>query len=297
MVAAFQPTPFHHRGEWIRAGFHCHTVNSDGGLSPEETLDRYRRAGYRCVGVTDHRLVTDVEQFSTRSFLVLNSTEVGIQPDIIGVGVRAAVPRGLAMCQAACDLAKQGAFVIGAHPTYSSVMPETYLACPSLMGMEIYNAYCEEAYANGLATELWDMLLGAGKRIWGVAADDAHLNPKKGYFSDIGKGWMEIWAEELTRNSVLNALMRGSFYSTQGPRFEWLKVEGPTIEFRCAPVKRIRWRTRGSRGHVEYALEEKGLTESRLPDWFVPRGYVRIELVDAAGLTAWSNPFFVESYS
>ena len=46
------------------------------------------------------------------------------------------------------------------------------------MALEIYNAYCEEAHANGVATELWDMLLGRGMR--GVPSDrrDSFDTPK-----------------------------------------------------------------------------------------------------------------------
>ncbi len=216
---SLEPSPLCRPGRWIRGGFHCHTVNSDGGLTPEETLARYRKVGYGCVGITDHRKVTAIGQLSTDSFVAIDSIEVGAQPDAIGVGAKSPVDQQLSFCEKVCALAEQGAFTIAAHPTYSAAAPEVYLACPGLMAIEIFNAYCEEAYANGYATELWDMVLGAGKRVWGVASDDAHLNDKKRYFSDVGHGWVEIWAKELSTAGIIDALKEGSFYSTQGPRF------------------------------------------------------------------------------
>jgi hypothetical protein len=163
------------------------------------------------------------------------------------------------------------------------------------MALEIYNAYCDEAYCNGIALELWDMVLGQGRRVWGVAGDDAHLNPDKRTFSHAGRAWVEIWADEPTRESVLGALKRGSFFSTQGPRFEEIEILGSTMQIRCSPVSQVRWRTFGKVGFVEYAPAGSSLTRSALPDWYRPRAFVRIELVDHRGRKAWSNPFFVTS--
>lgn len=90
--------------------------------------------------------------------------------------------------------------------------------------MEIYNAYCDAAYANGYATELWDMVLSQGKQVLGVAGDDAHLNREKRYYSDAGLGWNEIWAESLTTAAILDSLKQGAFFATQGPTIE--KITG-----------------------------------------------------------------------
>jgi hypothetical protein len=42
----FEPTCFGEAGVWVKAGFHCHTVNSDGGLTPSMTVEEYRGKGY-----------------------------------------------------------------------------------------------------------------------------------------------------------------------------------------------------------------------------------------------------------
>ncbi len=289
----FEPSPFSDSGQWIRAGFHCHTVNSDGGMTPEATVKRYRELGFQCVGITDHRQVTPTGVFSEDTFVAIDSIENGGEPEIIGVGVKEAVSPELPLRERAQLLARQGGFTIAGHPTYCAATPDAYLACPDLMAMEIYNAYCQEAYANGLATELWDMVLGQGKRIWGVAGDDAHLNPRKRYYSDAGRAWVEVWAEQLSRGAILDALKRGSFYSTQGPRFEAIAIGDATIRLACSPVTEVRWRTFGRVGFVDHAPEEGSLTESALPEWYKPRLYVRIELVDSLGRKAWSNPIFI----
>ncbi len=280
-------------GRRYKAGFHCHTVNSDGGLDVADTLERYNEEGYDCVAITDHRQVTLPSGPPHENFLILAGTENGGDPDILGVGVEKSVDVDLPLPERARLLAEQGGFTIAAHPTYCGVLPHTYTQCAGLMSMEIYNAYCDEAYTNGYATELWDMVLGLGKRLWGVAGDDAHLNPAKRYYSDAGKGYVEIWAEELTRQAVLRALKQGVFFSTQGPVFKKIEVAENSINIECSPVEEVRWRTFGKVGYVDYKSAGAKLTASSLPSWYVPSIFVRIELIDAEGKKAWSNPIFV----
>ena len=293
MSFRFERAHFRYSGRGIKTGLHCHTTRSDGGLSPTETVERYRSKGFQCVGITDHGQVTQLESSLGDEILVLQATENGGDPDLIGIGVESAVEPSLPLPERARLLAGQGGFTIAAHPTHCGALPSGYTDCDDLMALEIYNAYCDAAYTNGYALELWDMVLGQGKRVWGVAADDAHLNPRKRYYSDAGFGWVEVWADALTQESVLSALKQGAFFSTQGPVFDEIAVEEETISLACSPVEQIRWRTFGKVGYVEYASEDRQLTSSSLPDWFRPSRYVRIELVDNCGKRAWSNPFFV----
>jgi hypothetical protein len=279
----FEPSPFAENGLWIKAGFHCHTKLSDGGKTPEDTAEYYRAKGYGCLGVTDHSRVADIEALSRDDFLCINSTENGGRPEIIGVCVSRSLDSKLSLQERAKGLAEQGAFTIIAHPTLSAVTPDTLIDCTNIMALEVYNAYCEEAYANGIATELWDMLLGSGKRLWGVAGDDAHLNTSKRYYSDAGKAWVQIWAEKFSSQDVLNALRRGSFYSSQGPKFHSIHVDNSEIYIECDPVSQIRWKT-------------YGLTASKIPQGFKPNGFVRIELVDEKGKKAWTNAFFQSDF-
>ncbi len=285
--------PYYNKGLWVKGGFHCHTVNSDGGLSPEETVRTYREKGFNCLGITDHAHITPIENFSDEGFVGIDSTENGGDPDIIGIGVDEVLPKKLPLAERAQKLAEQGGFTIAAHPTYCAVTPDVYINCPGLHAMEIFNAYCDLAYTNGYATELWDMVLGSGKKIWGLATDDAHLNSKKRFYSDAGNAWIEILTKGFSRESIIESLKRGSFYSTQGPRFYDIEAQNSNISITCSPVAQVRWRTFGKRGYVHYP-EGKSITKSVLPQWLKPRTFIRIELVDSDGKKAWSNPFWVK---
>jgi hypothetical protein len=125
-----------------------------------------------------------------------------------------------------------------------------------------------------------------------VAGDDAHLNPSKRQYSHAGRAWVEIWSQDFGLDAILDALKRGAFFSTQAPRFERIEVQKEGIEIECSPVAQVRWRTFGRVGFVDYAPTGSALTRSTLPDWYQPRGFVRVELVDDRGRKAWSNPIF-----
>lgn len=281
-------------GPRVKTGLHCHTLNSDGGMTPAQTAETYRSRGFGALCITDHRQVTPVEDYAADGLLALPGTENGGWPDIIGVGVREAVDADLPLAERASLLAGQGGFTIAAHPTYCEGTPEAYLGCDGLGALEICNAYCDSAYANGLATELWDMLLGRGMRVWGVAADDAHLNPKKRHYSDAGQAWVEAWPGETTPEGLLSALKEGAFFSSQGPVFEEIAVSAEGVRVSCSPVAQVRWRTFGKVGYVHHAPPGGSLASSELPEWFQPKRFVRVELVDGRGRKAWSNPVFAD---
>jgi len=38
--------PFTAEGNWFKGNLHTHTKNSDGGLSPEDTIRQYKDNGY-----------------------------------------------------------------------------------------------------------------------------------------------------------------------------------------------------------------------------------------------------------
>jgi hypothetical protein len=64
--------------EWRRANLHCHTVNSDGRLTPEEVKKLYMSRGYSIVAYTDHERFIPHPELCDRDFLAMNSAEYGI---------------------------------------------------------------------------------------------------------------------------------------------------------------------------------------------------------------------------
>ena len=61
------------RGRWYKGNLHMHTTISDGVLTPEEAVERYRRAGYDFIALTDHR--QENPEWQDDDFLVLTGAE------------------------------------------------------------------------------------------------------------------------------------------------------------------------------------------------------------------------------
>ncbi len=63
---------------WYRANFHCHTVCSDGALTPEQVKEAYKNHGYSIVAYTDHDILLDHSNLNDESFLALTSSEYAV---------------------------------------------------------------------------------------------------------------------------------------------------------------------------------------------------------------------------
>ena len=40
---------------WYKGNLHTHTTLSDGAVAPDESIKRYKNAGYDFLAITDHR--------------------------------------------------------------------------------------------------------------------------------------------------------------------------------------------------------------------------------------------------
>ena len=63
---------------WYRANFHCHTVCSDGALTPEQVKEAYKAKGYSIVAYTDHDILLDHSDLNDDEFIALTSAEYAI---------------------------------------------------------------------------------------------------------------------------------------------------------------------------------------------------------------------------
>ena len=94
--------------------------------------------------------------------------------------------------------------------------------------------------------------------------------------------------EDLDADSIVNAIIEGKYYSTQGPEFKQISVNGDTITAETSPVAGISFIS--DTFYVrERVVESDGLiTEGRYKIKKTDR-VVRVEITDADGKKAWSN--------
>lgn len=287
--------PFTVSGQWYKANLHAHTTESDGKLSPAQVAVHYRRQGYQILAITDHERVTAAKEFSSHDFICLEGLEIGSGRSESGGSfhiVALGLPVGFGGYpkdhpQATLDaIAEAGGLGFIAHPYWSCLVAHDMVGLRHCLGIEVVNYGCEIEIGKGISSIHWDDLLVRGERYLGFGVDDGH---RCGW--DFYGGFTMVKASELTTEAVLTALRRGHCYSSMGPLIHDLRLTDDGIEVECSPAAAINFVANNQQGWC--ALRERGplLTGAR----YLRSGnerYVRVEVVDGAGLRAWSQPVF-----
>lgn len=296
----YTENPFSKPGQWYKGCLHVHSSASDGALAPEEVLAWYRNRGYHFLALTDHRVPSEARTLAEDWITLAAVEDDGVDPEaglyhLVGLGlerpwVRPA--RADSMQESIDALRDAGALVCLAHPYWSGQRSAQLLGAERCFALEVYNGGCEVDDAKGFSHVHWDDLLAAGRRLWGVAVDDAHWRTGD---RDAGLGWVWVKAPALTQQAILEALEKGCFYASSGPQIHSLDLDAESgqLAVRCSPVVAIDCVGNGPFSRRILAPEGQTLTEAtyRLPKG--PR-YVRVACVDTQGGWAWSNPIFLE---
>ncbi|HUQ22304.1 MAG TPA: CehA/McbA family metallohydrolase [Gaiellaceae bacterium] len=307
-MAPDRTDPFTSEGEWLRCALHAHTTRSDGELEPEGLAAHYGRAGYDVLAITDHWKRTEAP--STDDLVVLPSVELNcILPGardghVLGYGIAADADLAALGAEYA-DLERTAAFIQAhggvaylAHPYWTGVTPAGFQLPENVAGIEVWNAGCELEVGRGLSSVHWDELLETGRSCYGLVTDDSH---HPGFDSDHGWTWLRV--AERTPAAVLAALASGSFYGSSGPLLHAVEVAGDEVEVSCSPARSITLvsgRSTGAAvnaGRLGYryagkvlATADDGLiTQARLTKPFGAT-FARLEVTDAVGRRAWTNP-------
>ena len=291
--------PFTAEGRWFRGNLHAHTTESDGRMTPEEMVGWHVTHGYDFLSLTEHRIRLDPTPYAQDSLLLIPGIELhgvdrtGIRYHIVGLGVEDSAKHvpGLSL-QAAVDLLRAaGGLVVLAHPYWSGQTSTDLIEVEGACGVEVFNGVCEKGRGKGLSSVHWDDLLAAGRRLWGLAVDDAHGHAPDG---DLGWGWVMVKAAELSQEAILCALAEGAFYSTTGPEIHDLRLENGVVTVHCSPVERIHFVCDWALGGAVHAWDGPQLSEAHFQLGSRGETYVRVECVDDQGRRAWSQPVFLE---
>ncbi len=303
--------PFLDNGNWYKGNLHCHSTNSDGRLPPSEIIRLYMENGWNFLALTEHRFYTDCREYDCDDFLLLPGVELDVNKydplrmyHFLGIGKTLGDnPRGfkhgdkfdstewkgMSSAQAEIDkLVSSNNLAVFNHPDWSRMELEDFIGLDDFFAMEIFNYGCHIESCTGLSTYYWDSLLRRGRKIWGMATDDAHhiLNDRCG-------GWIMVNCPELTHKNIIEALMEGRFYSSSGPEIYKYFIADGKVHVECSPVDVINFITYEDIGYSEWA-GDKGTINSAEYKLKGTEKYVRVECVDRQGMTAWSNPIFIQ---
>jgi hypothetical protein len=165
---------------------------------------------------------------------------------------------------------------------------------------EIYNGHPDVNNMGGGGTpgmeEVWDALLSGGKRIYGIAVDDAHqfqgeFGPNR---QNPGRGWVTVKAPRLVSIEIMAALESGRFYASTGVELADVTITPATLD--------VRVKERGNFRYTITFIGDGGQVLEKVPgpkatfDLTRHQGaltYVRARVDDSAGYHAWVQPAFI----
>ena len=296
--------PFETEGTWFKGNVHTHTTNSDGHMTSEQIVLRYREAGYDFLSITDHGVLTDTRELSGPDLLMIpgeeicvGSSERGRFNHIVGLNIDGELPvkdfQRWESPQRVVDLIRElGGVAILAHPYWSELNMNDMTKFEGYIGVEVYNTTCDLTIGRGHSNVHWDDLLAMGRRLLGFAVDDAHCLVKPLLPLDLCEAWISVKARDLMAESIMDSIRDGCFYSSNGPEIRGIEVSRREVRVTSSPVRSIAFVSNG--GHGESKTVNEGSLEEAV---YIVRGteaYIRIEITDWNGRKAWANPIYME---
>jgi len=298
-------------GCFFRGNLHCHSNRSDGQIEPEAVIGAYRDAGYDFLCLSDHFeaeygwQITDTRPMRDENFTTILGAELSSAPweereaywvTAAGLPLDFEAPPADDHAGAIRRAAERGAFVIMLHPGLNNLPLAAADGLPALdavHAVEIYNHNLAVAAhpdgANG--AYMLDGLLEKGLRLLVNAGDDAHF----GHPSDRFGGWVEVYSDRLDPEALLRSMKAGRYYSTQGPSFHELLIDGDRLRVETSEAYAITLTGGGDRWQSGQERTSDGGEPVAEADFDLApyhRSYCRVTVVDPEGRRAWSNPIW-----
>jgi hypothetical protein len=298
---------------WLKGNHHGHSTRSDGTCAPAEEIAAYSAAGYDYMALSEHDRYFNPSADAVPSGPVLlpavEVTSVSGQT-LMYLGATADIPerRQRSLAEIAAFVAERGGLFVVDHPNWLyrhgllHATAEEILAAPEVQAIEIYTGVIERMAGSVYALDVWDALLGAGRRVFGHAVDDQH-RPE-----DRFRGWNLVQhplaVGHCTPESIIAALRAGRFVASTGVSVDSIGIssDGRAIVL-ASDAREIAWISNGGvevarvvGDRAELSIEMLLATAARDATSLDPeRRYVRAELRGEEGTLAWTQPFFVEA--
>jgi len=325
-----------------KANLHCHSVLSDGRLTPEELKQLYKSHGYDILAITDHERPAKHTELTDPAFLMLTGYECYIRSNPEGkynpfekevhLNLFARDPENVKMiccneqyCRYlvrdnAMDTLERvgserlreysveyineyirtarehGYLVAYNHPYWSMENEAEILAYEGLFSLEICNYGSYVGNHLEYSGALYDKLLLAGRHMACHGSDDNHNKVPMGdpYFDSFGAFTM-IMPETFTYGGVIDAMEKGEMYSSMGPLFREVSVDGDRLHVEFSETEHV-FLYMGSKAPAQrHALPGETLTSADFTIDSRAR-YIRLSLRDKYGRWADTRGFFPSEF-
>ncbi len=278
--------------KWYKGNLHTHTTDSDGLKTPAEVKRLYKDSGYDFLALTDHWHVNEPDDFE--GMLVLSGCEYDWMKDgcyhVVGFGLkdRPALDMGDKPQKFIDEIKRCGGVATLAHPAWSLQRPGKMAQLQGVDCTEIYNSVSGCPYsARPYSGLLIDIATVMGFRATLTATDDTHF-----YGDEVGRGFVYVKAKELTRDAIINAILKGDVVPTNGPFVTW-GIEDGYFVVRCD--KGCKYVQFFSNLYYSPETTKIGGTVYEAKFKLTPKvKFIRAEAVDFDGKTAYTQYAFTD---
>ena len=184
-----------------------------------------------------------------------------------------------------------GFFVCYNHPRWSLENYGDYKDYDGLWAVEIYNNACMVGGLYDYDINVLDDMLRDGKRVFASCGDDNHNTKEETRTLHSFGAFVMVNADKLSYSSIIEALLAGKFYSSQGPVIEHLYVEDGKVCIKCSDAKRISYSTKGRRTKAFCA--EEGYVNEAVFEIKDTDEYFRIDILDEKGNHANTQAYYL----
>lgn len=303
-------------GNFYKVNFHTHSTLSDGNFTPQELKGIYMSMGYDAVAFTDHRKCIPHPELTDESFVAITGTELDFsQKDDDGNILKAVHLNAFAVeplkamdfvsmpldfdliNQAVEKLKKEGFFVVLNHPVWSNMASDDIERIHGFDAMEVNNSIA--VLFNNFTDDSapYEHYLRNGGRVIPIAADDSHKIFDDGTpFVEYGKSFVMVKADSLCYSSIMHALSVGACYSSTGPEFKNLWLEGDILHVECSCVCSVFVHGKCLNKKTQVVERTDIITSVALDISHVRESspYFWVQLRDTKGGKAWATPYWFE---
>lgn len=184
---------------------------------------------------------------------------------------------------------ENGFFVTYNHPTWSFEDYSDYIGYENMHAMEIMNYSCIMSGYPEYNERVYDDMLRAGKRIFCLGTDDGHGIKK------MCGCYIMVKADKLEYRTIIDAIMKGNFYSSEGPEIKSLYVEDNKVTVETSEASKIKFTTgiRNSKLFTDDGEEPLTSATYEIPIDKNPY-YFRVTVTDKNGKHAYTNAYFMD---
>ena len=306
---------------WFKGNLHTHTNESDGDSSPETVVDWYSNNKYDFLVLSDHNHLTILDSNQTKLLLIpgeeitlnlpytIHINAIGIKK-VIEPTLRSTKVKTL---QANIDnIISSGGLAEINHPNFRWALNEKDLV--QVRGahfIEVFNGnYNTHNYGGGgkkSVEEMWDEMLSKKIKIWGVAVDDSHHFKEEfaPHRHNPGRGWVEVFAKNLSEKNILDSMRNGYFYFSNGVKFKKINFNKEKIELSISGdyfnkglsnslITNSKYTTQliSNEGEIIEEINGKSV-KFNLVNQNNEYTYYRTKTISSTGSIGWTQPIFI----